>query len=113
MEVCILIKIPLAFALFVVKSPSVMGSIAIAKYIDRLTTNIVIVRSRRECFQKCINEDVCLSVNFLKRQGEADLCVMNGATINETYAVIKIPGQKIHDCDVGEWTYIEILNLYN
>lgn len=92
------------------KSPSAFGHTAKAFYVDRLTIGVINVRSFTECVHKCLNEVSCLTANYLKRLRPEAICVLNGATDKEEYALILGPGQSINGADVKEWKYAKLLN---
>ena len=80
-------------------------------YLDRLMLEVVNVCSMNECFNRCLQQPYCLSVNFLKADQHHDnICVLNAATTKEHYAVISPPGASYNGSNIDEWVYLELVN---
>ena len=91
-------------------APEVNGAVLQTKYLSRLELQVINIRNKMECLQRCLHCPDCLYINYyhaIERQNR--ICVLNAATVDERYAVIMSPGQIVHGVDVTNWVYVELM----
>jgi len=94
-----------------VSEMSALGTNELGIYMDRLSLNVVFARSMLECVYRCFQQHNCLSANFwLAPLPYNSICVLNGATRREDYAVVGTKGESYYGADVGEWKFLELLD---
>ena len=71
----------------VVSAAKAFGIRITGLYVNRLQLAVITVRSKTECFRRCLLKRECVSANFWQSaEHGSSVCVLNGATRNETYA---------------------------
>ena len=94
---------------FPVTAPTAIGTGKPGLYVVAATLEVINVRSKRECFLKCLQHQHCVSVNFLKAAHRSnDLCVLNLDTESEYDATLGTPGESYYGADVSRWPYLEL-----
>ncbi|KAK2150324.1 hypothetical protein LSH36_412g02059, partial [Paralvinella palmiformis] len=97
--------------LITVSEMSALGTNELGIYMDRLSLNVLFARSKIECVYRCFQQHNCLSANFwLAPLTYNSICVLNGATRREDYAVVGTTGESYYGADVSEWKYLELLD---
>jgi len=81
-----------------------------ATYLDRLILEVINLRSRIECFHKCVQLNDCVSANFYKGSPPLNnICTLNGATRKDQYVITASHGEIYYGVDVAEWIYMELV----
>ena len=94
----------------VVSAAKAFGIRITGLYVNRLQLAVITVRSKTECFRRCLLKRECVSANFWQSaEHGSSVCVLNGATRNETYADVRTAGATFYGRDVSEWMYLELV----
>ena len=94
----------------VVSAAKAFGIRITGLYVNRLQLAVITVRSKTECFRRCLQKRECVSANFWQSaEHGSSVCVLNGSTRNETYVDVRTWGATFYGRDVSEWMYLELV----